>query len=507
MKIWLSPSNQTANIGAYSNTNECEQCERFANYAKNFLTANYNCEVQIATRADNMSTRCAKAKEWGADFYLAIHTNAFSDASVHGTETYYHSTDTEGKAFATKLLQAVSAITGVKRSVKTYDSLIELNTPTCTRAYIEVDFHTNVTQAAWMIENAQLIGETIGQTIADYYSLEATGSADAPFGYAMAEMSAAAVGTKVYLFGGVVNTSGTRTDAIHIYDTTTKTVTTATATLPQAMSDIRAIAIGTKIYLIGGWTQDGYTNIIQVYDTSAGTISTLSATLTAGISHIAAAAVGTKIYILGGYTDDMIMSDAIQVFDTTNNTLTVSAYTLPSAMAYMHAAAVGTKIYLIGGIKVLNEDTALSTIQVFDTTTGTITTLLNTMVEATPYISVVAVDTKVYIFGGESNSIHTNTIQALDTSANTLKRCDEVLPNARYGIGAAAVESNIYLCGGYDATGENMFATIDVFKHTASTTPETPSTDFDDTSIPVWSWQNRTGNSTWYSIYKIEGYK
>ena len=170
-KIFLSPSNQTSNIGAYVNTNECEQCERFAAYAKNFLTANYSCEVQIATRADNMNTRCAKAKDWGADIYLAIHTNAFSNAAVHGTETYHHSTDTRGKAFATKLLQTVSAITGVKRSVKTNDSLIELNTPTCTRAYIEVDFHSNATQAAWMVENAQLIGETIGETIASFEEL------------------------------------------------------------------------------------------------------------------------------------------------------------------------------------------------------------------------------------------------------------------------------------------------------------------------------------------------
>ena len=170
MNIFLSPSNQTANVGAYKGTNECEQCERIAKYAYDYLIKNYDCNVEIAARADNMNKRCAEAKDFGADFYLAIHTNAFNE-TVRGTETYYHSSDAEGKKFATVLLDKVSELTECKRSVKAYDSLIELNTPTCTRAYIEVDFHSNPERAAWIVENAQKIGETIAECIAEYYCL------------------------------------------------------------------------------------------------------------------------------------------------------------------------------------------------------------------------------------------------------------------------------------------------------------------------------------------------
>ena len=170
MNIFLSPSNQTANVGAYSNTNECEQCERIAKYAYDYLIKNYDCNVEIAERADNMSKRCAEAKAFEANLYLAIHTNAFNE-TVRGTETYYHSSDSEGKKFAAVLLDKVSELTECKRSVKAYDSLIELNTPTCTRAYIEVDFHSNPERAAWIVENAQKIGETIAECIAEYYCL------------------------------------------------------------------------------------------------------------------------------------------------------------------------------------------------------------------------------------------------------------------------------------------------------------------------------------------------
>ena len=170
MNIFLSPSNQTANVGAYSNTNECEQCERIAKYAYDYLIKNYDCTVEIAERADNMSKRCAEAKDFGADFYLAIHTNAFNE-TVRGTETYYHSSDAEGKKFATVLLDKVSELTECKRRTKANDNLIELNTPTCARAYIEVDFHSNPERAAWIVENAQKIGETIAECIVEQYNL------------------------------------------------------------------------------------------------------------------------------------------------------------------------------------------------------------------------------------------------------------------------------------------------------------------------------------------------
>ena len=157
-------------MGAYKGTSECEQCERIAKYAYDYLIKNYDCSVEIAERADNMSKRCAEAKDFGADFYLAIHTNAFNE-TVRGTETYYHSSDAEGKKFATALLDKVSELTECKRRTKANDNLIELNTPTCARAYIEVDFHSNPERAAWIVENAQKIGETIAECIAEYYCL------------------------------------------------------------------------------------------------------------------------------------------------------------------------------------------------------------------------------------------------------------------------------------------------------------------------------------------------
>lgn len=171
-KIFLSPSNQVANVGAYGDTNECEQCTLIANATKKYLDNNYMCDVTVASQSNNMKTRADYANTQNTDIYLAIHTNAFSDPTVEGTETFYHSTDVKGKLLADKLLASVGEITKVKRRSKANDSLIELNTPNCTRAYIEVDFHSNPQKAQWIKENTELISSTIGKTVAEFASLE-----------------------------------------------------------------------------------------------------------------------------------------------------------------------------------------------------------------------------------------------------------------------------------------------------------------------------------------------
>ena len=172
IKIFLSPSNETKNIGAYKayNTNECEQAERIASAIAKYLD-DYECEVMIGERADNMNARITKAKEWGEDVHIPIHTNAFNDASVWGVETFYHSSDTKGKELATALLNAIGELIGKKRRAKVRDNLIETNTPTCTRAFIECDFHTNPERAKFIVENVDKFGEVIANTLIDFYQI------------------------------------------------------------------------------------------------------------------------------------------------------------------------------------------------------------------------------------------------------------------------------------------------------------------------------------------------
>ena len=62
-------------------------------------------------------------------------------------------------------------------------------------------------------------------------------------------MPAAAVGTKIYIFGGCMVQS---VNTILEFDTETKTISTLSITLPTQLDGMPAAAVGTKIYIFGG---------------------------------------------------------------------------------------------------------------------------------------------------------------------------------------------------------------------------------------------------------------
>ena len=217
-------------------------------------------------------------------------------------------------------------------------------------------------------------------------------------------IAAAAVGTKIYLFGGHVGYKNSL-NTIQEFDTETETITTLSATLPKVMFNIACAAAGTKIYLFGGYDGNGnyltaYLNTIQEFDTETKTISTLSVTLPNGASNMAAAAVGTKIYVFGGHGSDTSMFNTILEFDTETKTISTLSVTLPTVLYSMPAVAVGTKIYLFGGCRVQSVNTILE----FDTETKNISTLSITLPTQSDGMPAAAVGTKIYIFGGNGPS-------------------------------------------------------------------------------------------------------
>ena len=81
-------------------------------------------------------------------------------------------------------------------------------------------------------------------------------------------------------------------------------ITDTGTTLPTAANSMGSAAVGTKIYLFGGSGENGRINTIQVFDTTNNTIQTLSTTLPTPAYNMGSAAVGTKIYLFGGYNNN-----------------------------------------------------------------------------------------------------------------------------------------------------------------------------------------------------------
>ena len=198
------------------------------------------------------------------------------------------------------------------------------------------------------------------------------------------------------------------------------------------------------------------------------TISTLPTTLPTVAQSIGVASVSTKIYLFGGNkassADDRL--NTIQVFDTTNNTISTLSTTLPTAADGIGVASVSTKIYLFGGGG--GASNYLNTINVFDTANNTITTLSTKLPKAADSIGVASVGNKIYLFGGYSDD-KLNTINVFDTANNTITTLSTPLPTVMARMGTAAVGTKIYLFGGNGAGYLNTIKVFDTVNNTIST--------------------------------------
>ena len=75
LKIYLSPSKQTANLYAAGNTDEQTQCNLIAAAAEKALLR-CGFEVKKAPEGQEIEESVRQSNAWGADLHLPIHTNA-----------------------------------------------------------------------------------------------------------------------------------------------------------------------------------------------------------------------------------------------------------------------------------------------------------------------------------------------------------------------------------------------------------------------------------------------
>lgn len=171
--VCLSPSNQDGNRYAYGNTNEAAQCQRIADYCKTALERN-GIKVIMADNKHTMAQKCQMSDAGGADLHVPIHTNA-GGKGAGGTRVYCATTAAGAECYkASKAIcDRLSPVTPgkVAERVIAETSWYEIRVPKAPTAYIETDFHDVVEIAKFIVENAELLGETIAHGICDYFGI------------------------------------------------------------------------------------------------------------------------------------------------------------------------------------------------------------------------------------------------------------------------------------------------------------------------------------------------
>ena len=169
-KVFISPSDQTANTYAGGGTTEAIQCGKIGIATKSALER-CGFDVMLMQYA-TMAEKCAASDAFGAELHVPIHSNAFN-ANVTGTRIFYGVDRSAGHKAAKAILARLGPVTpGAPDMVQAYPQLYEIRVPKAPTAYIEADFHDVAAVADWIIDHTQDIAEAICEGVCDYFGVE-----------------------------------------------------------------------------------------------------------------------------------------------------------------------------------------------------------------------------------------------------------------------------------------------------------------------------------------------
>ena len=175
-KIYLSPSTQESNPYITGSGSEEYNMNRLADALEPYLYAN---SIRFVRNTPDMTAASSIARAnrlGGFDFYLALHSNAAapeSSGSVRGVLVFYYPTSAEGKRAAELFaanLKRVYPLPDLVRTVPT-TALGEVRQPKYPANLLELGYHDNYADAAWVENNMDAIARELARSLTEYFGL------------------------------------------------------------------------------------------------------------------------------------------------------------------------------------------------------------------------------------------------------------------------------------------------------------------------------------------------
>lgn len=175
-KIYLSPSTQESNPYITGSGSEEYNMNRLADALEPYLYAN---GIRFVRNTPDMTAASSIAQAnrlGGFDFYLALHSNAAApenSGSVRGVLVFYYPTSAEGKRAAELFaanLKRVYPLPDLVRTVPT-TALGEVRQPKYPANLLELGYHDNYADAAWVENNMDAIARELARSLTEYFGL------------------------------------------------------------------------------------------------------------------------------------------------------------------------------------------------------------------------------------------------------------------------------------------------------------------------------------------------
>ena len=166
-RIFISPSEQFANVYAGLQTNEGEQMGKLGVLLACRLK-DLGHEIKLMHDYP-MYQKVEAANAFCADLYICLHSNAFNN-SASGCRIFTWDLEGEGYKAGCKILSRLGPLTpGYPDKIVPNPGLCEVRMPSAPVVYVEVDFHDVAHIARWITENLEEIAEAITAGVQDYF--------------------------------------------------------------------------------------------------------------------------------------------------------------------------------------------------------------------------------------------------------------------------------------------------------------------------------------------------
>lgn len=130
-------------------------------------------DVQLgSSNTTSLRERVRLANEWGADYFISLHTNASSIPSATGVEAFAFSEPSAAFDLGKDIVDSLSEITGLaNRGMKVRNGLYVLRKTTMPSVLVELGFITNPNDARLMVDEPELFAEGVYNGILEYFNL------------------------------------------------------------------------------------------------------------------------------------------------------------------------------------------------------------------------------------------------------------------------------------------------------------------------------------------------
>lgn len=125
------------------------------------------------SNATSLAARVNDANNWGADYFISLHTNASDITSASGSEGLVYSLDSPAAALSDSILEQLSYATGLRdRGTLPRPGLYVLRRTAMPAVLLELGYITNPGDAALMRDNPTLFARGIANGLISYLNEE-----------------------------------------------------------------------------------------------------------------------------------------------------------------------------------------------------------------------------------------------------------------------------------------------------------------------------------------------